>query len=89
MPEKPLSPETVLAVDGWLKPNVPAIVYRHDLFRQWKDTIHDHEGGYDKFTMGYKKMGFNVLPDGTVVYREWAPNVKEANLIGDFSTSQE
>ncbi|KAG9317381.1 glycoside hydrolase family 13 protein [Chiua virens] len=30
-------------------------------------------------------MGFTVKDDGTVIYREWAPNAREANLIGDFN----
>ncbi|KAK7054189.1 1,4-alpha-glucan branching enzyme [Favolaschia claudopus] len=85
MPTEPLKPETVLAVDGWLKENVPAIVHRHDLFRKWKDTIDASEGGYDSFTKGYHKFGFNIASNGEVVYREWAPNATEASLIGDFN----
>ncbi|KAF5387839.1 hypothetical protein D9615_000605 [Tricholomella constricta] len=55
------------------------------LNRKWKDTIEQSEGGYDSFTKGYLKFGFNVAKDGQVVYREWAPNATEANLIGDFN----
>lgn len=85
MPAQPLDPKVVIQLDGYLEPNAPAIVYRHDIFRKWKDLIEQHEGGYDNFTKGYLKFGFNVTPNGQVVYREWAPNAVEASLIGDFS----
>lgn len=85
MPTPPLDAKTVLEVDPWLDSNVPAITHRHDLFRKWKDNIEEHEGGYEQFTKGYLKFGLNVNPDGSVTYREWAPNVKEAVFIGDFS----
>lgn len=88
MPTKPLDPKVVLDVDGYLKPNIPAIMQRYDSFRRWKDTFQDHEGGYDKFTKGYLRFGFNVDKNGEVVYREWAPNARQANLIGDFSACQ-
>lgn len=39
------------------------------------------------FTEGYKYFGFNVTPDGTITYREWAPNAETASLVGDFSES--
>ncbi|KAF8915344.1 glycoside hydrolase superfamily [Mucidula mucida] len=85
MPASPLDPKVVLGIDGYLEPNVPAIVHRHDLFRKLKDAIEQHEGGYDSFTKGYLKFGLNVGSNGEVVYREWAPNAKEAYLIGDFN----
>ena len=85
MSTAPLDRETVLAVDPWLVDQVPAILHRHDLFRKWKDTIIQTEGGYDSFTKGYKKFGLIVQPDNSIVYREWAPNATEAVLTGDFS----
>ncbi|KAK0453929.1 glycoside hydrolase family 13 protein [Armillaria borealis] len=85
MPEDRLSPETVVAIDGYLKPNADQIVKRHDLFRKVKDDIEQHEGGYDSFTKGYLKFGLNVGSNGEVIYREWAPNAREAFLIGDFN----
>ncbi|KAJ7232223.1 glycoside hydrolase family 13 protein [Mycena haematopus] len=85
MPTEPLDPKTVLKLDGYLEPNIPAIVHRHDAFRKWKDTIEQHEGGYENFSKGYLKFGLNVGSNGEVVYREWAPNAKEAYLIGDFN----
>lgn len=37
------------------------------------------------YLQGYEKFGFNVRDNGDIVYREWAPNVVDAHLIGDFS----
>lgn len=85
MTTKPLEEKIVLDVDGWLKPNVPAIIHRHDLYRRWKGTIDEHEGGYESFTKGYLKFGLNANESGEVTYNEWAPNAREAYLIGDFS----
>ncbi|KIL70248.1 glycoside hydrolase family 13 protein [Amanita muscaria Koide BX008] len=85
MPTKPLEEKTVLDVDGWLKPNVPAILHRYDLYRRWKDTIETQEGGYENFTKGYLRFGLNVNDSGEITYREWAPNAQEAYLIGDFN----
>jgi len=80
-----LNSQDILRLDGYLKPFLPAIERRYKQFQQWKNAIFEHEGGYEKFTKGYEVMGFSVMEDGTVVYREWAPNAQEANLIGDFN----
>lgn len=78
-------PTHILGLDGYLKPFSPAIERRYARFQRWKDAIFQHEGGYEKFTKGYEVMGLTVKDDGTVVYREWAPNATEANLIGEFN----
>ncbi|KAF8622102.1 hypothetical protein AX15_007239 [Amanita polypyramis BW_CC] len=85
MSPKPLDKQVVLDVDPWLEHNVPAIIHRHDLYRQWRDKIEEYEGGYEKFTKGYLKFGLNVDETGTVTYREWASNAQEAYLIGEFN----
>lgn len=82
-----INQQDILKLDGYLEPFLPAIERRHRQFQQWKDAIIAHEGGYETFTKGYEVMGFTVKEDGAVVYREWAPNAREANLIGDFSLS--
>ena len=81
------NPKSALEVDPWLEPFIGAIDNRYQLFKRWKDTIADTEGGYDKFTKGYLTFGLNVQPDNSVVYREWAPNAISAALTGDFSLS--
>lgn len=79
------NPKSIISLDPYLEPFVPALEERYKTFKGWKNTIVQHEGGYDKFTKGYDRLGFNVAEDGTVVYREWAPGADEAVLIGDFS----
>ncbi|THH12395.1 hypothetical protein EW145_g69 [Phellinidium pouzarii] len=75
----------VLDRDSWLEPFLPAIAHRHGRFQQWKSTIAQYEGGYDSFSKGYAKFGLNIDDHGEITYREWAPNPKEAYLIGDFN----
>ena len=84
-PTDTFDPKSVLEIDGYLKPNVPAIAHRYGVFKNRKDAIDQFEGGYNEFTKGYDKFGFKVGSDGNVMYKEWAPNAKEAYLIGDFS----
>ena len=81
------SEKAILELDPWLEPFLPAIAHRYQEFIKWKNTIQEHEGGYDSFTKGHLKYGFNVNEDASVTYREWAPNAIEAVLIGDFSSS--
>ena len=54
------------------------------MFKNWLDNIEQNEQGIDQFTRGYEKFGFQVYQN-EIVYREWAPNVREAYLVGDFS----
>ena len=77
--------KSILELDSWLEPFVPAIEHRFSKFNEWRNTIDGSEGGYDAFSKGYLKFGLNVSRDGTITYREWAPNATEAVLTGDFS----
>jgi hypothetical protein len=78
-------PNPILELDGYLRPELGALEHRYNLYQKWKTDIEKHEGGYDAFSKGYLKFGLNVATDGTVIYREWAPNAEQASLIGDFS----
>ena len=75
----------VVQLDPWLSPFKDALRSRFSHAQKWIKTISDTEGGLEQFSRGYEKFGFNVTPNGDIVYREWAPNAVQANLIGDFS----
>jgi hypothetical protein len=76
----------VVKVDSWLEPFSDSLRHRYKAYQKWVDTINQHEGGLEKFSRGYEKMGFIVASNGDITYREWAPNATSAHLIGDFST---
>lgn len=59
-------------------------MHRHQTLLEKKNWIEHHEGGLDSFSKGYEQFGFN-LQKGGISYCEWAPNARDAYLIGDFS----
>ena len=75
----------VVRLDPWLSPFKDALRSRYNHAQKWIKTIDEAEGGLEKFSRGFEKFGFNVHENGDIIYREWAPNVTKAYLIGDFS----
>ncbi|KAF8929225.1 alpha-1,4-glucan branching enzyme, partial [Haplosporangium gracile] len=73
----------VIGLDPWLEPYSGGLKHRYALYKAWREKI-ENEGGYEKFSRGYERLGFNVSKTG-ITYREWAPNAKEAFLFGDFN----
>ncbi|KAH7100630.1 glycoside hydrolase [Auriculariales sp. MPI-PUGE-AT-0066] len=80
-----LDTSILLKRDPWLEPFVGSISHRYDLFSKWKAEIERTEGGYEQFSKGYQRFGFNVQRDNSIVYREWAPNAVTASLFGEFN----
>lgn len=80
-----LTPPGVVQLDPYLEPFAPALRSRYAKATKWIQTIDQTEGGLEKFSRGYERFGFNVASDGTITYREWAPNAMRAYLIGDFN----
>ena len=79
--KQPLSALTTQ--DPYLTPHLPALQYRNDCYAKLQKQI----GDLAKFSLGYKEFGFQILPqDKSIHYKEWAPNAKEAALVGEFST---
>ncbi|KAK3487028.1 alpha-glucan branching enzyme [Neurospora crassa] len=75
----------VLSIDPWLEPFKDTLKSRYSKAQSWIDTINKTEGGLEKFSRGTEIFGFNVDKDNTIKYREWAPNAKQASLIGEFN----
>ncbi|PHH65405.1 hypothetical protein CDD81_2509 [Ophiocordyceps australis] len=75
----------VIQLDPWLSPFTDALKSRFSRAQHLLDNINSTEGGIDKFSKGGERFGFNVNNKNEIVYREWAPNAKEAFLVGDFN----
>ncbi|KAI9814002.1 MAG: alpha-1,4-glucan branching enzyme [Pycnora praestabilis] len=91
----------VIQLDPWLSPFKDALRKRYSHAQDWIQKINETEGGLDKFSkvrenptslkhslisfQGCELFGFNVHDNGDITYREWAPYVTQANLIGDFN----
>ncbi|KAK3179700.1 alpha-1,4-glucan branching enzyme [Lecanicillium sp. MT-2017a] len=83
----------VIKQDPYLEPFRDVLRRRFAKTQEWVKTINDTEGGMEKYTknylvhisQGFDKFGFVVRDNGDIAYREWAPNAKEAYLIGDFN----
>ena len=75
----------ILELDPWLGDHKDALKRRYAKAQDWIGQINAHEGGLEKFSRGFEKFGFNVQPNGDIVYREWAPNALRAYLMGDFN----
>ncbi|KAL7421585.1 alpha-1,4-glucan branching enzyme [Cryptotrichosporon argae] len=83
--EMPTDGTGVLIVDPWLEPYSDGLRNRYSAYAKTLKVIDDHEGGLAHFAEGYKTMGFQVDSKGGILYREWAPGVVSARLIGDFN----
>jgi 1,4-alpha-glucan branching enzyme len=59
---------------------------RYDRLTSVLDHITETEESLEKFSRGYEKFGF-ILEKDSIIYREWAPGVSAAFLIGDFSNA--
>ncbi|KXZ47568.1 hypothetical protein GPECTOR_34g727 [Gonium pectorale] len=62
--------------------------YRWNVFKGIRHAIDQNEGGFEKFSQGYKYYGFNrgeCNGQTGIWYREWAPGAKALALVGDFN----
>lgn len=76
----------IISIDPWLEPFADAMRSRYALYEKWAKIIDKYEGGLENFALGFHKMGFQVdEKTGNVSYREYAPSVNQAFLIGDFN----
>ncbi|CDZ98664.1 glycoside hydrolase family 13 protein [Phaffia rhodozyma] len=85
---RPTDGTAVVQTDPYLEPFAPFFKKRFDTYLNWVKTINENEGGIDKFSKGWEGpngLGLQILPDNSILYREWAPGASQASLIGDFN----
>ncbi|KAE8168262.1 1,4-alpha-glucan-branching enzyme [Aspergillus tamarii] len=75
----------VIKLDPWLEPFRDALKQRFNFVEGWVKAINETEGGLETFSKGYERFGLNVQSNGDIVYREWAPNAVQAQLVGEFN----
>jgi 1,4-alpha-glucan branching enzyme len=68
--------------DPWLTPQSNAIDTRFARYQSRLENIGDICG---PISLQHKFLGIQVLENGSIVYREWAPHAFALSLIGDFN----
>lgn len=76
----------ILRNDPWLEPFAAAIEGRHqDVINKYEELTADCDGSLSNFANAYKYFGLHKQPDGSWIFREYAPNATSITLIGTFS----
>ena len=78
---------SVIKMDPYLEAFREPLKHRFAYFKRWLEKLESGEpGGLEAFSRGYERFGLNYsVAEQGIWYREWAPNAKEAYLIGDFN----
>ncbi|KAK5937184.1 alpha-1,4-glucan branching enzyme [Knufia obscura] len=75
----------IIELDPWLGDFRESLKKRFAKAQKWIKDIDQNEGGLEKFSRGYERLGFTFSDNGDITYREWAPNAQQAFLIGEFN----
>ena len=96
MKKNPVSPKTkkqrplaILQNDPWLEPYAQAIEGRHNDFLKKEAELTRATGSLSDFANAHKYFGMHRNSDGSLTFREWAPNATAITLVGDFSKWEE
>uniref|UniRef100_A0AAY4B080 1,4-alpha-glucan branching enzyme n=1 Tax=Denticeps clupeoides TaxID=299321 RepID=A0AAY4B080_9TELE len=76
---------SLLRLDPYLQPYEKDLRRRFSLFQKQLLLLEEAEGGFDQFTRSYNSFGEQRQPDGTLVFKEWAPGAEALFLTGDFN----
>ena len=74
----------IIERDPYLKPFEYDIRERVELYKNKRNEVLGNADITD-FANGYMYYGFHREPDGSFIYREWAPGADEMHLTGDFN----
>ena len=73
-----------LREDPWLTPHLPVLDARLSRAQSRRELLGGTTSLAD-FAQGHKHFGLHRNPDGSWVYRDWAPNASSLHLIGPFN----
>ena len=81
---------SIIKNDPWLQPYAVAIEGRHrQALDKEKELLKGGARSLSDLANGHNYFGLHRQPDGSWVFREWAPGATGITLIGDFSGWQE
>jgi len=83
--KKKLSSFEIINQDEYLKPFELNIRQRVVKYKEIMNTIIKNEKSLESFSKSYEYMGINLLPNGDIKYREYAPGAKGISLFGEFN----
>ena len=75
----------IINQDEYLKPFEVNIKQRALSYKKMLNEIVRNEKTLANFGKSYKNMGINILPNGDIKYREYAPGAKGISLFGEFN----
>ncbi|TAD98995.1 MAG: 1,4-alpha-glucan-branching enzyme [Bacteroidetes bacterium] len=76
----------IVANDDWLKPVELQVIYRHERYKAFLNSIEQYTGSLYEFAGGHQFFGINYDPvKKGWWYREWAPAAYSMYLFGDFN----
>lgn len=78
----------ILEWDGYLKPFEENFHIRYNKYKDWKNTLTQGDGDLTKFAKeSYEKCGLHIDEKTKEIhFNEWAPNVHEMYITGDFNS---
>ena len=83
--KKKFSSYEIINQDHSLKPFELEIKERMELYKEKLNEIKNKEKSLENIAKSYKSMGINLMPNGDIKYREYAPGAKGISLFGEFN----
>ena len=83
--KKKISIFEIINQDEYLKPFELNIKKRVLKYKETMDEILKNEITLENFSKSYEHMGLNLLRNGDIKYREYAPGAKGISLFGEFN----
>ena len=83
--KKKISIFEIINQDEYLKPFELNIKKRVLKYKETMDEILKNEITLENFSKSYEYMGLNLLRNGDIKYREYAPGAKGISLFGEFN----